>query len=122
MKFLISGLMALALTGCTLFSSAVCDVQKAVTSVAASTVASQLSCKNLDAVKASIDKEVAKLNLCKAPESEQKAALGDVICGPLVEALGAGVLSALPSDWECSGGVPMAEVKAKLLDACKKAL
>ncbi len=111
---------ALLGTGCTkeAQNEAACSVQSTVTDLASTVVSSQLECSNRDAVKASIDAELAKLKLCE----KKGSVVGDMICQPVVDALSGTVLGVLPSSWGCSGGATVAEAKAKLLEECKKAL
>jgi len=130
MKFLTLALMSLALFvgGCTKKTQpVVCSAAKSVSSLVASQIVTQLSCKNLDAVKADLDAQLEKLNICEKAESARSAisaqsAIGDLVCKPVVDALVAGALAQVPAAWECSGGKVTEDVKASILAACTKAL
>lgn len=131
MKFLIAFLLSFALFGCTQTKPLVCDLSKSVSSLVAAQISTQLTCKNLDAVKASVDAQLVKLKLCDQPAPAiiaakgamaTKSVIGDTICGPVIEGLLAGVLSTLPTEWACSGGPVTDSVKVQLLAACQKAL
>jgi len=130
MKFLTLALMSLALFvgGCTKKTQpVVCSAAKSVSSLVASQIVTQLSCKNLDAVKADLDKQLENLNICEKAESARAAltaqgALGAIVCAPVVEALAAGALSQIPATWECGGGKVTEDIKASILAACIKAL
>jgi hypothetical protein len=114
MKYLI--LLTLPLfIGCTK-SSPACTIQQTIESGIASTIASELSCVHPDAIKATLDVQFAKLNLCK------DQIIGEVVCGPIVDALMSGALSTLPKEWGCTGGSAGDGLKAKLLAVCKAKL
>lgn len=133
MKRIFLALAAVTLmAGCTKSSSVGCAVQDAAGSLLSATVATQLSCKKLDAVKASIMAELEKTKLCKEAEAaaapvataavSTKSVIGDTICAPVVEGLTAGILAKIPAEWECSGGMPIEQLKTSLTEACQKAL
>ena len=132
MKFVLLLTAALMFVGCTpkQQNDAGCTAQKAIVNVVASTLAAQLDCKGVDAMKAAIDAQAAKLNVCKPAEPTTTLAgtvvaqsvVGAVICGPLVEGLFSGALTKVPADWQCSGGALATDAKAKLIEACAKAI
>lgn len=130
MRFLVVFLLSFVMFGCTQAKPVVCDLSKSVSSLVAAQISTQLTCKNLDAVKASIDAQLVKLKLCDQPAPaiiakgaiSTQSAIGSAICGPVVEALSAGVLSTLPGEWGCTGGPITDPLKAQLLAACIKAI
>ena len=107
----------LAFVGCT--KTPVCDAGKAVSGVVSAQIAVQLECKNVDAIKAYIDGQLSKANICGPAAT---GVIGDVVCGPFVDGLLSGALAQVPSDWQCTGGPAKDVLKTKLLDACKKAI
>jgi len=126
MRFLMMFVLALAFTGCT--KTQTCDLGKTATSLVAAQISTSLECKNLDAVKADIEKKLVDLKICEAkPEATAqtmaaKSAIGDVICKPVIDGLTAGLIGQIPKAWECSGGSVTEDLKLKLLEACNKAL
>lgn len=114
--------------GCTSTKTVVCDLSKSVSSLVAAQISTQLTCKNLDAVKASIDAELAKTKLCDATPVaaaalvKPQSVIGDAVCGPVIDGLTAGVLTQVPASWGCAGGPLTDSVKAQLLAACQKAI
>ncbi len=147
MKLLASLVILLSINGCSYFQKAqpvVCDVSKAVSSLLAAQVATQLTCVNLDVVSADISAKVGAIQIggqpiCSAVATTQAAfkvglvdkagkaitqqsAIGDVICGPIIDALASGALAQIPTTWGCSGGPLTDTIKAQLLAACQKAI
>lgn len=128
MRLILVGVLAFAFTGCTFFKSSGCEVSKGVSSLVAANIASLLTCKNVDAISAALDAELAKTKICEASAQkslavvETQSAIGLIICEPVINALSTGVLAQLPASWECSGGPLTDGVRAKLLEACQKAL
>ncbi len=122
MRLLAMLLLVFTFIGCT--SKSTCDFGKSVTGLVAAQLTTTLACKNLDAVKADIDKRLVDLKICeKAPSTMQvKSAVGDVICKPLIDGLIGGLVGQIPSAWECTGGQVGEDLKAKLVEACSKAL
>lgn len=117
-------LLALVLTA-SCSKDSLCDTGKVVSGVVAAQVGSQLSCSNIDAVKADIDKQLIKLNVCEekpVAAVATKGAVGDVICKPLIDALFGAGISQIPSEWGCTGGPLADEAKAKLVEACTNAI
>jgi hypothetical protein len=123
----------LGLVGCTKSNPVGCAIQDSVVSLVSSGIVTQLACKNLDAVKASIQAEVEKAKLCVQPapapalataakDPNLKGPIGNVICGPVIDALTGGILAQIPSAWSCTGGVPADQLKAFLLAQCQKAI
>lgn len=109
--------LAVGLAGCTKTPEPVCTVAKTISSHVASEIATQLSCSNVDAIKATLDQKLVDLKVCGlAAES----IIGEVICPPLIEALLTGALANVPAAWGCSGGPAKEGLKDLLLVACKK--
>lgn len=130
-KLLFIAIAISALAGCTKSSPVVCAIQDSVVSLTSAAVTTELACKNLDAVKATLTTEVAKLNLCvpaapapavAATGVKVQSAVGDAICGPVITALMGGALAAIPAEWGCTGGVPADQLKTYLTAQCQKAL
>lgn len=137
MRLLVSIALAVGLSGCSWFqkNQVLCDLGKSVSSLVAAQVATQLTCKNLDAVKADLDAQIAKIKIsgtgiCEMPAPapqpvgaiSAQGAIGDVICGPVVDSLAAGLLVQIPAAWGCTGGPLTDTIKLQLLTACKKAI
>lgn len=131
MKKLFLAMTALMLvTGCT--TKPGCAVESAATSLISAGITTQLVCKNSDAVKADVQKELAKLKLCSTTEAakaqpvaagaDAQSIIGDLVCKPIVDSLVAGLLAKIPSTWECTGGSTPDALKTYLLDLCKKSL
>lgn len=119
MRKLILVISMLAVAGCTGSSKPGCVVENGVTAVVSAAISSQLVCKNLDAVKADVQKEVAKLNMCA---SSTQSIVGDLVCPSLVNSLVSGLLSKIPAAWECTGGTAPDQIKQILIDTCKKSI
>ena len=89
-------------TGCTKEQAKekVCDLGKTAATLVATQVATELSCKNVDAIKADIEAKLVESKLCEKAEEQKsmmlKSVIGDAICGPVVEGLFAGALTQLP--------------------------
>lgn len=125
-------LSAFLTTGCTKSNPVVCDVSKSVSSLVAAQISSQLTCKNLDAVKASLDKQLEAIKVCEKAEAAAQPApgtvstqgvVGNAICGPVIEAVVALGASQLPAEWQCSGSGPITDsLKLQLIAACQKAI
>lgn len=119
MKLFLACLVAMSgLTGCT-SKTPVCDAAKAVSGSVATVIASQLACKNPDAIKATLVEELTKLNVCTSGGANASGLVGDIICPNLVAGLYSGVLGKLPAAWQCGGGAVGDQLKAQLLAACK---
>lgn len=97
----------------------ICETGKVGAAVVAVKISEELACSNVDAIKADLEAKLIDLKVC---EVKAKSALGDAICGPMVEGLFVGGISQLPAAWNCTGGELAAELKAKLIAACEKAL
>lgn len=127
MKLLMTVLFTMIFMACT--KTQVCDSAKTVAGVVASQAAVQLDCKNVDVIRADIDKKLVDLKICEltatppvAGTISVKSAIGDVVCKPLVEGLVGGALTQVPATWGCAGGPVTDVVKTKLIEACQKAL
>lgn len=111
------------LVGCS--KSTVCDAGKVASGLVAVQVAANLDCKQIDLVKADIEKKLVDLKICEAPTPTTTVmavnAIGDAICKPVIDGLVAGLLTQVPQAWECSGGKITDEIKIKLMLACGKA-
>ena len=121
-----------ATVGCTKEEAkeVLCDTGKTAAGILSAQVAVQLECKNVDAIRADIEKKLIDLKMCAAPAPAPepaglfaaKSAIGDALCKPIVEGLVAGLLTQVPAAWECSGGKLTEDAKLKLIEACSKAL
>jgi len=127
MKYVFTILMAFAIgfavVSCT--KDEVCDAGKTAGKLLAAQVAVQLDCKNVAAIEEDILVILQKTNICEKPPTTVTALgpIGDVICKPIVDALVAGLLTQVPTKYECSGsGKITDEIKAKLVAACAKAI
>lgn len=126
-------------TGCTKCTSgsAGCAVEESAATLISSAVAAQLSCSNAEAIKTDIKAQIDKLNMCKATDAAKsqvasvkaegqvsdQGAVGAIVCGPIIDALMAGALKAIPAAWGCTGGTGATDaLKAALLSACTKAI
>lgn len=117
--------------GCT--KTDLCETGKAAAGLLAAQISVQLECKNVDAVKADVEKKLIELKVCEAPPApapvvepaglvKPLSAVGDVVCTSVITGLTSGLLTQIPSAWGCTGGKLTDEIKAKLLEACSKAL
>lgn len=136
MKIVLAALALVLVSACTkdkaddAANAVGCALEKSVVSLTTATLGDQLACKNIDAVKAAVQAEINKSNICKKPDvvtedkgtMGTKGAIGDVVCQPIVDGMALGLLSKIPADWECTGGVPVEKLKATVLAACQKAL
>lgn len=136
MKFAMVLVVALFITGCTkekvkeVGNTIACTIQESVVVATTAAVVTELSCSNSAAIKTYLTAQADKLKICKKEEETPvtamgvtaKSAIGDLICAPMVETLAVGALATIPAEWGCTGGQMTAEVKAKLLAACQKAL
>lgn len=115
---------AIATVSCTKdeIKDQICEAGKVGTAVVAVKLSEELACTNLEAIKVDLEAKLVDLKLCPKVEGLAKSAIGDAICGPMVEGLVGGSLTQLPAAWGCTGGPLADEVKAKLIAACKKAL
>jgi hypothetical protein len=108
----------------------ICDAGKAASVLVAAEVAKQLECKNSDAIRAEIDKKIMELKSCAAPAPAPASggvlvaavSVGEFLCKPLIDGLVSGALAQIPASFECSGGKITEDAKAKLLEACLKAI
>lgn len=122
--------LVFAVVGCTKEEAKVvlCETGKTAASLLSAQVAVQLECKNIDAIKADIEKKLVDLKVCEAPAPaptgalSTKSVIGDALCKPVVEGLIAGLLTQVPAAWECTGGKLTDDAKLKLFEACAKAL
>lgn len=129
MKLILATVVLFAFTGCKT-EPVGCTLEKSATSLLAATITTQLSCKNLDAVKTDVQAQLVKLNLCVQPTPTAtpaagittQGALGDLVCKPVVDGLMSGVLGQIPTSWECSGGAVGDAARQLLMAECKKAL
>lgn len=134
MRLLISMIFLFATlsAGCTKEAAkeVLCDTGKTASAILSAQIAVQLDCKNVDAIRADVDKKLIDLKVCEAPKPPAPApgvissmsAVGDVICKPVVDALFAGALTQIPATWGCTGGKLAEDAKLKILAACSKAL
>lgn len=104
-----------------------CDTGKTASGLLSAQIAVQLDCKNVDAIRADIEKQLVSLKICEAPKPaanlmSAKSAIGEAICKPVIDALAAGALTQIPAGWECKGGQVTDDLKLKLYAACTKAL
>ncbi len=116
-----------SIAGCTKdeVKSQACETAKVASTIVAAQVALELSCKNVGAIVADMEKSLVEAKVCEKSEEAKlaaRSAIGEVVCAPMVDVLFAGVLAKIPSSWECTGGSLAAEAKAKLLAACSKAI
>ena len=95
-------LFTLALMGCTKeeVQAKLCDTGKTVAAGVSTQLATELSCSNVDAIKASIEEKLVSLKVCESAEKKEESVgivaqstLGDVVCAPLVEGILAGAVS-----------------------------
>jgi len=118
-RFLVLPLFAvIALSGCTktAVTDPLCDTAVRALDGAAQGVAEALACSNVAAVKATLTKPVTDLKMCA--EGAQ-GLVGDLVCGQVSKfVVGMGV-SALPTEWGCTGGAIGAEGEKLILDKCK---
>lgn len=106
-----------------------CSAGKSATIMLSAQIAKDLSCKKADLIAADLENKLYDAKICEKVEIQKtqvqiqsKSAIGDAICGPLVDGLIGGALTQIPKEWECSGGSLAADAKAKLVEACSKAL
>ncbi len=107
-----------------------CDTGKTAAGLLSAQIAVQLECKDVDAIKADVEKKLVELKVCEAPAPvvqpagmvKPLSAIGDVVCTSVVTGLTTGLLTQIPSAWGCTGGKLTDELKTKLLEACSKAL
>lgn len=126
MRFVLAIFMVVGLAGCSLFKNAGCDVSKALSTTMSGEITKQLTCKNTDAIKASLDEQLVKLKVCEKKEEAVAAKAlidaGTLICAPVVEAVLGTAVAQIPTTWECSGAGPIPDkLRADLLELCKKA-
>ncbi len=132
-ELLVSLTLMCSLFGCTKTPPPIaCDLSKAVSSLVSAQVVTQLTCKNFEAVKATIDAKLVEIKVCEAAVAAQAApakavvgtmsSVGDVVCAPVIAALSAGALAQIPAEWGCTGGPLTDSLKAQLLAACIKAI
>lgn len=120
-------MVMVSLAGCTKdeVKAKACDSAKLASTIVAAQVALELSCKNVTAIIADMEKGLVDAKVCEKPEVgtlQARSAIGEVVCAPMVDVLFAGVLAKIPSSWECSGGKLAADAKVKLVAACAKAI
>ena len=123
-------LLVLGLMACTKeeVKEKACDASKLAASVVAIQASTELSCKNVDAIKATLEAKLIEAKVCELPAATPaqgivaQSTVGETLCAPLVEGLFAGGISQLPKEWECTGGTLALEAKAKLIAACVKAI
>lgn len=118
MRMLLAAFALLAFSGCT-SKTPVCDAAKAVAGSVSQVIATQLSCKNPDAITASLVNELVTLKVCTSSGTNASGLVGDLICPNLVTNLYNGALKKIPADWQCGGGAVGDQLKAQLLAACK---
>lgn len=117
MKYVLGLVLALGLAGCTK-GSVGCKAADRASDIIAKEVGYQLECENSAAIKLFIDKKLAEAKVCQAGAI---GIIGDLICPPIVDGVVAGVVTQIPSDWKCKGGLIKDSLKGQLLLACKKA-
>ena len=134
MKLIVAVLMSFTLvlaSGCTKedakenAKAVVCETGKAAATIVSVQIAAELSCSNAAAIKATIEEKLMSLKVCEKPEENAiaaKSVVGNLVCGTVVEGLFVGGMSQLPTEWGCTGGPLVAEAKAKMIEACQKAL
>ncbi len=122
------------LTGCTGGKKPVevigCTAQDTLVQIATLTISTELTCTNMGAIKDSVLAEVEKIGMCKqAEQAEQaegqmaaKSVIGNVLCGPAVDAVMLTAQAQIPAAWQCDPSAKVETLKAKLLEACQKAL
>lgn len=114
------------ITGCTKdeVKGKLCEAGKTAATVVATQLSVELSCSNMEAIKADMEEKLVKANICEKPEEGTvaiKSAVGDAICAPVIEGFFSGAVTQLPAEWGCTGGPLADEAKAKLIAACSKA-
>lgn len=123
--------LVFTITGCTKeeVKTKICDTGKKAATLITAEVAVSLDCANTAAIQADIEKRLVDLKVCEAPKPaattsslKTLGAIGDVVCKPVVDGLVAGLLTQVPSAWECKGGKVSDELKLKLLEQCSKVL
>jgi hypothetical protein len=128
-KLLLTAIVVTGLLGCTKeeVKEKACDTAKMASTIVAAQVSAELACKNLAAVKQTIEDKLVEIKVCEAVVPAQngamgaKSLLGEALCAPVIEGIFKGGISQLPKEWECSGGKLADEAKAKLVSACAKA-
>lgn len=130
MRFIVMCLLTLGLFGCTK-TNPVCEVGKNIIGGVSQVIATQLGCKNVDAVKGTLNDLLAKAKICENASSSEckllasgpkaKSIIGDLACEPFIDSLLAGAISTIPSEWNCSGGSVGGGLKDLLLNACRTA-
>lgn len=128
MKFLVMLVLVFGMIGCTKkeVKGKVCDTAKTAAAIVAAQTAVELGCKNVDAIKADLEKKLVDGKVCEpVPETgllSAKSAVGTLVCPPVIDGLFAGALTQIPASWECTGGPLVSDIRTKLIDACTKAL
>ena len=110
--------MMLLISGCTKGVKPLCEIGKLGTEVLADQVATQLSCKNKTAIKATMDQKLVDLKVCEQPNSATSV-IGDIVCPRLIPGLMGIITNKIPAEWECSGGDLKDGLQDYLLKACK---
>ena len=105
----------------------ICDAGKAATAVVAVQVSNELSCKNVAAIKATLEAKVLEIKACEKPAQPvvgvaAKSVVGDLLCAPLINAIFAQGIAQFPKEWECTGDKLADTQKAKLIENCLKSL
>lgn len=103
----------------------ICDTGKKAATLLTAEIAVSLDCANTAAIQVDIEKKLVDLKVCAAPTTDAvkpMGAIGDVVCKPIVDAIVAGLLTQVPSSWECKGGKVSEDLKTKLLAQCSKVL
>ncbi len=115
---LITCLFLIALTGCSIFKSSVCDVGKKVVDSSSAVIATALVCKNQSAIKSDLEKMIEKVGVCKTPTNQMLDLCTVISAGAVNLALGAGI----PAAWQCEGGIAKNVLQTALEAACHKVL
>lgn len=114
----------LVLTGCTLFSSPVCDLIDTLSAGVAPILGTKLACKHPEVLKPWLAEKLGKIKIADKPLCEVAAmvkALGpaEILCDPIYAGLEAAGLKQLPVEAECTGSD---ELKTIFLEACRQIL
>lgn len=109
-----------------------CEIESAVTSSFANTIANSFSCKNTSVIQANLQTAFGNANLCpkvtpamtiaKAQAVHAKGIVGNIAC-PLAISTAIGYLtSQIPTAWGCSAQVTAASLTSTLTTACEAAV
>jgi hypothetical protein len=115
MRFFIFTLLALcfSLAGCTK-SSPACKVLDSFESSAIQKLSEKAACAHPEVIKADIDAQFAKINICSKP------LIGNVICPPAVDGIMTIALKVPKPEYGCTGGEWGESMKSEILALCQK--